>query len=94
MHQTIKQIETGKIVAILRGDFSGREEELVAAMIAGGLTAVEVTLNSRDVMAAKTAPVYFRHAALGRACRRASVSRLASLSIGSSRTSRFAAPAS
>lgn len=52
MHQTIKQIETGKIVAILRGDFSGREEELVAAMIAGGLTAVEVTLNSRDVMAA------------------------------------------
>ncbi len=52
MTQTIKQIETGKIVAILRGDFSGREEEIVAAMIEGGLTAVEVTLNSRDVMAA------------------------------------------
>ncbi len=52
MNQTIKQIETGKIVAILRGDFAGREEEIVAAMIEGGLTAVEVTLNSRDVMAA------------------------------------------
>lgn len=49
MNQTLKQIETGKIVAILRGDFSGREEELVAAMVEGGLTAVEVTLNSRDV---------------------------------------------
>lgn len=52
MHQTIKHIETGKIVAILRGDFAGREEEIVAAMIAGGLTAVEVTLNSRDAFAA------------------------------------------
>lgn len=52
MNPTIKQIETGKIVAILRGDFAGREEEIVAAMVAGGLTAVEVTLNSRDVMAA------------------------------------------
>jgi len=52
MHQTIKHIETGKIVAILRGDFAGREEEIVAAMVEGGLTAVEVTLNSRDVMAA------------------------------------------
>ena len=49
MNQTLKQIETGKIVAILRGDFGGREEELVAAMVEGGLTAVEVTLNSRDV---------------------------------------------
>ena len=52
MHQTIRHIETGKIVAILRGDFAGREEEIVAAMVEGGLTAVEVTLNSRDVMAA------------------------------------------
>ena len=52
MHQTIKHIEAGRIVAILRGDFAGREEDIVAAMIEGGLTAVEVTLNSRDVMAA------------------------------------------
>lgn len=52
MHPTIKHIEAGKIIAILRGDFAGREEEIVAAMIAGGLTAVEVTLNSRDAFAA------------------------------------------
>lgn len=52
MHPTIQHIEAGKIVAILRGDFAGREEDIVAAMIAGGLTAVEVTLNSRDVFAA------------------------------------------
>jgi Entner-Doudoroff aldolase len=52
MQQTIQHIEAGKIVAILRGDFSGREEDIVAAMIAGGLTAVEVTLNSRDVFVA------------------------------------------
>lgn len=52
MHQTIQHIEAGKIVAILRGDFAGREEDIVAAMIAGGLTAVEVTLNSRDAFAA------------------------------------------
>lgn len=52
MHQTINHIEAGRIIAILRGDFARREEEIVAAMIEGGLTAVEVTLNSRDVMAA------------------------------------------
>lgn len=52
MHPTIQHIEAGKIVAILRGDFSGREEDIVAAMIGGRLTAVEVTLNSRDAFAA------------------------------------------
>ena len=52
MQRTIQHIETGKIIAILRGDFAGREEEIVAAMVAGGLTAVEVTLNSRDAFAA------------------------------------------
>ena len=52
MQQTIQRIEAGKIIAILRGDFAGREEDIVAAMISGGLTAVEVTLNSRDAFAA------------------------------------------
>lgn len=52
MQQVIQRIESGKIIAILRGDFAGREEEIVAAMVAGGLTAVEVTLNSRDAFAA------------------------------------------
>jgi Entner-Doudoroff aldolase len=43
-------IERGRVIAILRGDFGGREHEMVAAMIAGGLTAVEVTLNSPDAL--------------------------------------------
>lgn len=43
---TLTTIEAGRVVAILRGDFGGREAEMVAAMIEGGLTAVEVTLNS------------------------------------------------
>jgi len=44
--QIIERIEAGRIVAILRGDFSGREEEIVNALIEAGITAVEVTLNS------------------------------------------------
>ncbi|HEX4950925.1 MAG TPA: bifunctional 4-hydroxy-2-oxoglutarate aldolase/2-dehydro-3-deoxy-phosphogluconate aldolase [Blastocatellia bacterium] len=49
--QTFSQIEAGRVIAILRGDFGGREAEMVAAMIEGGLTAVEVTLNSPDALA-------------------------------------------
>ena len=44
--QVIEQIEAGRIVAILRGDFGGREEEIVEALVESGITAVEVTLNS------------------------------------------------
>jgi Entner-Doudoroff aldolase len=44
--QVLKQIEAGRIVAILRGDFSGREGEIVRALAESGITAVEVTLNS------------------------------------------------
>src|SRR5262245_16198835 len=43
---TIKAIETGRIVAILRGDYSGREVEIVSALMEAGITAAEVTLNS------------------------------------------------
>ena len=43
-------IEQGRVIAILRGDFGGREHEMVAAMIEGGLTAVEVTLNSPNAL--------------------------------------------
>src|SRR6476620_6354691 len=50
MEKTIARIEDGRIIAILRGDFSGREEEIVSAMREGGLTAVEVTLNSPDAL--------------------------------------------
>ncbi|HMV50319.1 MAG TPA: bifunctional 4-hydroxy-2-oxoglutarate aldolase/2-dehydro-3-deoxy-phosphogluconate aldolase [Blastocatellia bacterium] len=50
MQQTIQHIEAGKIIAILRGRFGEREEDIVAAMRAGGLTAVEVTLNSPNAL--------------------------------------------
>jgi Entner-Doudoroff aldolase len=43
---TLGQIEKGRLIAILRGDFSGIEEEIVAVMLEAGITAVEVTLNS------------------------------------------------
>lgn len=47
---TIGTIEEGRIIAILRGDFEGREEEIVSALVEGGITAVEVTLNSPDAL--------------------------------------------
>ncbi|MGE0103795.1 MAG: bifunctional 4-hydroxy-2-oxoglutarate aldolase/2-dehydro-3-deoxy-phosphogluconate aldolase [Blastocatellales bacterium] len=47
---TIGTIEEGRIIAILRGDFDGREEEIVSALVDGGITAVEVTLNSPDAL--------------------------------------------
>ena len=40
------RIEAGRIVAILRGEWGGAEEEMVAVLEAAGVTAVEVTLNS------------------------------------------------
>lgn len=52
MNGTIQHIEAGRVIAILRGRFHGREEEIVAAMREGGLTAVEVTLNSPDALSA------------------------------------------
>lgn len=50
MQNTLSKIEAGRVVAIIRGDFGGREEEMVAAMLDGGLTAVEVTLNSPNAL--------------------------------------------
>lgn len=46
LEMIIEQIEAGRIVAILRGDFGGREEEIVGALVESGITAVEITLNS------------------------------------------------
>lgn len=43
---TFTQIAAGRIVAIMRGDFGGREAEIVATLHAAGVTAVEITLNS------------------------------------------------
>lgn len=65
--QTLTQIEQGRVVAILRGDFGGYEHEMVAAMIEGGLTAVEVTLNSPDALItiAKLAALFGSTCAIG-----------------------------
>jgi len=45
-HQILDRIAAGRIIAILRGDFGGREEEIAAVFSEAGITAVEVTLNS------------------------------------------------
>ncbi len=65
--QTLSKIEAGRVIAILRGDFGGREHEMVAAMIDGGLTAVEVTLNSPDALIkiAKLAALFGGRCAVG-----------------------------
>lgn len=46
--QIISLIETGKIVAIMRGDYGLLVAEIGAVLSAAGVTAVEVTLNSPD----------------------------------------------
>ena len=65
--QTLKQIEAGRVIAILRGDFGGHEIAMVSAMIEGGLTAVEVTLNSPDALIkiAKLAALFGSRCAVG-----------------------------
>jgi Entner-Doudoroff aldolase len=42
----IERVGIGRVVAILRGDYRGREEEIVDVLAGAGVTAVEVTLNS------------------------------------------------
>ena len=42
----LERIQAGRIIAILRGDFGGREVEMTAVLLDAGITAVEVTLNS------------------------------------------------
>jgi Entner-Doudoroff aldolase len=48
---TFQQIATGRIIAILRGDFGGREAEMAAVMQKAGVTALEITLNSPNALA-------------------------------------------
>jgi 2-dehydro-3-deoxyphosphogluconate aldolase / (4S)-4-hydroxy-2-oxoglutarate aldolase len=65
--QIFGTIEAGRVIAILRGDFGGAEHEMVAAMIDGGLTAVEITLNSPDALIkiAKLAAIFGARCAVG-----------------------------
>lgn len=44
--RVIDTIARGRIVAILRGDFAGREDEIASTLIDAGINAIEVTLNS------------------------------------------------
>lgn len=46
----LQTIARGRVIAILRGDFGGREEAIAAAILDGGITAVEVTLNSPNAL--------------------------------------------
>lgn len=46
LNKITEAIEAGRIIAILRGDFEGREEDIVSVLVQAGITAVEVTLNS------------------------------------------------
>jgi 2-dehydro-3-deoxyphosphogluconate aldolase / (4S)-4-hydroxy-2-oxoglutarate aldolase len=43
---TLRLIEQGRVIAILRGDFGGREADIVEVLVEAGIRAVEVTLNS------------------------------------------------
>ncbi len=47
---TVKFIEKGRVIAIMRGDFGGGEEEIVSVVVEAGITAVEVTLNSPNAI--------------------------------------------
>jgi len=49
---TIRLIGTGRVIAIMRGDFGGREEDIVSALIGGGINAVEITVNSPGALKA------------------------------------------
>lgn len=48
--ETLALLSAGRVVAIMRGDFRGQEEEIVAVLCEAGITAVELTLNSADAM--------------------------------------------
>jgi 2-dehydro-3-deoxyphosphogluconate aldolase/(4S)-4-hydroxy-2-oxoglutarate aldolase len=44
--QTRQRIERGRVVAVLQGDFAGRWLEVAAALTDGGISAIEITLDS------------------------------------------------
>lgn len=46
----LQTIARSRVIGILRGDLGGRAEEIAAAILDGGITAVEVTLNSPDAL--------------------------------------------
>lgn len=65
--QILKKIEEGRVIAILRGDFAELIAELAAALIDGGVTAIEVPLNAPDALRsiARLAELYGSRFAIG-----------------------------
>lgn len=63
----IERIATGKVIAILRGDFRGREGEIASALCDAGIIAAEVTLNSPGAVEAirRLAASFGSHMAIG-----------------------------
>lgn len=65
--QILTKIEEGRVIAILRGDFAALIEEIAAAIIDGGVTALEVPLNAPDALRsiARLARLYSSRIAIG-----------------------------
>lgn len=51
MHEILAKIRQSGIIGIIRGDYRGSEEAIVAALVDKGITAVEVTLDSPEALA-------------------------------------------
>jgi len=52
--KSIQQVMDARLLAIFRGDYGGRWRDWAEALIAGGVTILEVTLNSPGVLNAIT----------------------------------------
>jgi len=47
---TLELIGTGRVVAILRGDFRGSDDAIADALASGGVTSLELTIDSPDAL--------------------------------------------
>jgi 2-dehydro-3-deoxyphosphogluconate aldolase / (4S)-4-hydroxy-2-oxoglutarate aldolase len=45
-NQVLERVAEGRVIAILRGDYRGAEQEILDALVDAGILAVEVTMNS------------------------------------------------
>jgi Entner-Doudoroff aldolase len=55
--EVLDRVEEGRVIAILRGDFRGAEQEIVTLLADAGILAVEITLNSTDPLSSIRAMV-------------------------------------
>ena len=65
--ETIAKLKEGKLMSIFRVDYPEKIEPVIEALILGGMTAVEITMNSRDPFNtfAKIAKKYSKDIILG-----------------------------